>query len=381
MTDSKLTVGLCVGTPHYMAPEQMVEGPVDERVDIYTTGIVLYEMLTGKKPFDAPEIAAVFIQQRDTAPPSFRSMAPDAPLSEALEAIVRRALEKSPAARFSSALEMRDALLKVADGGGAGDNTLLEAMPYGAQAEPPPPDAVSESPVAGQAEKTVVRLRARLPAVMRAARDRLSRAKRPLFAAVLSRRGGTVTAVLAASAAALMLTVLVTTRWRGSSATAALASATGHAAKRSTDPSRPSSLAPSGKLAEVEGMLARGDHKQARARLRELRRQHPTDADYPAALSRLCFEQRRYDEGLAALRSANRIDPQRRADPVLIKQVIDSLQSDRFASTAEDYLREMRSVAKPHVKEAARSHPSRRVRERARDLLRDWGRRPLFRWR
>ena len=128
-------------------------------------------------------------------------------------------------------------------------------------------------------------------------------------------------------------------------------------------------------------MLARGDHKQARARLRELRRQHPTDADYPAALSRLCFEQRRYDEGLAALRSANRIDPQRRADPVLIKQVIDSLQSDRFASTAEDYLREMGSVAKPHVNEAARSHPSRRVRERARDLLRDWGRRPLFRWR
>ena len=128
-------------------------------------------------------------------------------------------------------------------------------------------------------------------------------------------------------------------------------------------------------------MLARGEHKQARARLRELRRQHPTDADYPAALSRLCFEQRRYDEGLAALRSATRIDPQRRADPVLIKQVIDSLQSDRFASTAEDYLREMGSVAKPHVKNAARSHPSRRVRERARDLLRDWGRRPLFRWR
>ena len=128
-------------------------------------------------------------------------------------------------------------------------------------------------------------------------------------------------------------------------------------------------------------MLARGEHKHARARLQELRKQHPSDADYPVALSRLCFERRRYDEGLAALRAAIRIDPQRRSDPVLIKEVIDSLQSDRFASTAEDYLRELGSVAKPHVKEAARSHPSRRVRERARDLLRDWGRKPLFRWR
>jgi serine/threonine-protein kinase len=360
---SKLTVGLCLGTPNYMAPEQMDEGPVDERVDIYTTGLVLFEMLTGKKPFDAPEIAAVFIQQKEMAPPSFRSMAPDASLSGALEAIVRRALEKSPAARFSSALEMRDALSGVADHAGRADNTLLEALPYGAQANSAPE-----------------RVRARLRAVMRAAHGRVSRAQRPLLA-VLSRRRGAVTAVVAASAAALLVTVLITARWRGSTSTAVLASATGPAAKRSTDPTRPTSLAPSGKLADVEGMLARGDHKQARTRLQELRKQHPSDADYPVALSRLCFEQHRYDEGLAALRAAIRIDPQRRSDPVLIKEVIDSLQSDRFASTAEDYLRELGSVAKPHVKEAARSHPSRRVRERARDLLRDWGRRPLFRWR
>jgi tetratricopeptide (TPR) repeat protein len=219
-----------------------------------------------------------------------------------------------------------------------------------------------------------------LRAVMRAAHGRVSRAQQPLLA-VLSRRRGAVATVIAASAAALLVIVLMTARWRGSTSTAVLASAAGTAATRSTDPTRPTSLAPSGKLAEVEGMLARGEHRQARARLQELRKQHPSDADYPVALSRLCFERRRYDEGLAALRAAIRIDPQRRSDPVLIKEVIDSLQSDRFASTAEDYLRELGSVAKPHVKEAARSHPSRRVRERARDLLRDWGRKPLFRWR
>jgi hypothetical protein len=84
---------------------------------------------------------------------------------------------------------------------------------------------------------------------------------------------------------------------------------------------------------------------------------------------------------VAAFRAAIRNDPERRNDTQTIDLVIGSLESDRFSRDAEDFLRELGAPARAQVKEAAKSHPNPRVRQRARDLLRDWARRPLFRWR
>jgi hypothetical protein len=135
------------------------------------------------------------------------------------------------------------------------------------------------------------------------------------------------------------------------------------------------------KLTEVDGLLARGAHGEAMERLRQLRKQHPADADYAAALARVSFEQRRPLEGMTAFRAAFRNDRAHRSDPVLIRHVIDTLRSDRYAGAAEESLREVGSQAKPHLREAARAHPSPVVRTRARTLLREWSHRPLFRWR
>jgi serine/threonine-protein kinase len=367
---SKATLGVCLGTPSYMAPEQLDETPVDERVDLYTTGVVLYEMLTGKKPFDGRDIAQIFLQQLESRPPPFHQTLPDVALPAELERVVMRALAKSPADRFSSALEMREALGRVGQGleaapAGAPDRTICEAMPMGAQMavvaapEPAPVDSTAKE---GPAE----RLRNRIRALARVARERAGRIPWPELVSWCRRRRR-LTAALAAGAVALASVSVV--HFRRSSLRPA--------------PTAAVLLAPTpasaSKLVAVNDLLARGDRKQAHARLRELRKEHPTDADYPAAQARLFFEQHRYEEGLGAFRAAIRRDPQRRADPVLIRHVIDSLQNDRFASAAEDFLRELGNSAKSEVKAAARNHPSPRVRARARDLLRDGGRRPLFR--
>jgi serine/threonine protein kinase len=107
---SGLTTGFVVGTPSYMAPEQTLAQPVDERTDIYSCGVVLFEMLTGAKPFRAEESAHVLRMHRETPPPRLANVAPDARLSDALEAAVLQAMAKAPSHRFASAAAFATAL-------------------------------------------------------------------------------------------------------------------------------------------------------------------------------------------------------------------------------------------------------------------------------
>ncbi len=107
---SALTTGFVVGTPSYMAPEQTLALPVDERTDIYACGVVLFEMLTGKKPFHAEEAVQVLLMHRQTPPPRLVEKAQDAHFSGDLESAVLHAMAKDPAHRFSSAAAFATAL-------------------------------------------------------------------------------------------------------------------------------------------------------------------------------------------------------------------------------------------------------------------------------
>jgi serine/threonine protein kinase len=99
-----------VGTPEYMAPEQVAGDPVDRRTDIYALACVLYEMLTGVRAFEGPSTVVVMgMQIRDTPPPP-RLRAPSRPIPRAVEAVVVRAMAKRPEARYASATAMRAAL-------------------------------------------------------------------------------------------------------------------------------------------------------------------------------------------------------------------------------------------------------------------------------
>jgi eukaryotic-like serine/threonine-protein kinase len=110
------TAGTKVGTPHYMAPEQILGRPVDHRADVYAFGILVFELLTGRRPFDGGSLAEIEERQLREPPPAASQ---HAGVRAAVDAAIRRAMEKDPARRHGSIDELMQEL-RAAIAGGAG---------------------------------------------------------------------------------------------------------------------------------------------------------------------------------------------------------------------------------------------------------------------
>ena len=108
--------GMIIGTAQYFSPEQAQGRPATAQSDVYSAGVVLYEMLTGRLPFEGDNPFAVAMQQINGVPP--RPTRLNAAIPPAVEAVVLRALAKDPAARFASARDMKSAV----DGALGGSN-------------------------------------------------------------------------------------------------------------------------------------------------------------------------------------------------------------------------------------------------------------------
>jgi len=109
-----VTGSAIIGTPAYMAPEQAQGIEVDGRADIYALGIILFEILTGKQPYEADTPMAVAIKHITDPVPHIRQTNPKLP--EGMEAIIQKAMAKKREERFSTAVEMTNALLDIARG-------------------------------------------------------------------------------------------------------------------------------------------------------------------------------------------------------------------------------------------------------------------------
>jgi len=106
--DSLTRSGLVIGTPEYMSPEQLIGDPVDARTDVYALGCMLYQMLTGMKPFDADTREQMIRRRLHDPPPHVREHVPAVP--RRIDTLIAHMLARSPAERLSSAAEASAAL-------------------------------------------------------------------------------------------------------------------------------------------------------------------------------------------------------------------------------------------------------------------------------
>ncbi len=113
-SDTNLTkTGAVFGTPNYMAPEQALGRPIDHRVDVYSMGIIIYQMATGRLPFQAESFVAILTQHVTEPPPPPRAVAPTREIPAELEALILKAVAKEPAERYQDMGELVAALLEL----------------------------------------------------------------------------------------------------------------------------------------------------------------------------------------------------------------------------------------------------------------------------
>ncbi|RKH99514.1 serine/threonine-protein kinase [Corallococcus sp. AB038B] len=385
-----ITSGMMLGTPSYMAPEQIHGEPVGPPTDLYATGVLLYELLTGKKPFNATSNAELLRMQREVTPPRLRDAAPDAGFSAELEATLAKAMEKAPGARFQSATEFLAAL----EGAGAGPAVRSVAPVAGdASGEPrssaPTPSRPREEVLAtrngrAQPRATPVDLQAeaRAPEPLPVAPAESEATIRsgpttPPPARSRSRRvvGGAV--VLSLAAVGL-----------GGWALASRSASPAPVSSESPSPKPPASEeapaeAPTGATAwqpvveqlpgidEVHRLIKAQRRDAALAALKKLAAKYPTSAYVRYLEGNVDFDNLRWVDGVAAYRAALRNDAAYRNAPIVIQNAIGCLVSDRFHGTCQDFLRkDLGEAAVPSLEEAAREHPMASVRTRAAALLR-----------
>jgi eukaryotic-like serine/threonine-protein kinase len=366
-TVTGLTTGLAVGTPSYMAPEQIRAGEIDARTDLYSVGVLLFELLTGARPFVGEGSTEVMRKHQEAVPPTLGSLRSGAGFSPQLEAVVRKAMAKLPGDRFQSAAEFAAALDALPEVSAPFESPTVQVYA-------PAPSSALEVTVTSRPKETVPDSRALVP----------TRDKRPMLAV------GATGVLLVGLGAALL--------WPEANESQPATNAPSSAVKSAPAPkqqpvpgekpaasaqaaSAQATSAPEGtvppedlpNIEQLERWVEEGGERRRDQTLRalaSLRAQYPQSAYAPYLEGHVNFDNLRWVDGLASYGAAMRNNSAYRTDAKLIRNVIRCLVSDRFHTKCADFLvREVGAPAAPFLEQAARSDPYAAVQSRAARLL------------
>ncbi len=155
-SSSMTQAGTVLGTPAYMSPEQFMGQVVTERTDVYSSGVLLYQLLTGERPFEG-SVTAIMHKVLNTDPPAPSQLAVTSPV--ALDAVVRRAMSKRPEDRYSSASDFAEAIATAVAARPLSEpepEATLVSVP--ARRSPPPAAPLAPSPPARASKRSAVPL-------------------------------------------------------------------------------------------------------------------------------------------------------------------------------------------------------------------------------
>jgi eukaryotic-like serine/threonine-protein kinase len=335
-SSASISDGVTVGTPSYMAPEQCRGDTLDHGVDIYACGIVLFEMLTGRKPFVADEPIGIIKMHLQDAPPRLADVAPGD--YGALEGVVARALAKAPQDRYPSAVAMADALEAAIAGRKAADTTAQLAPVKEASIDVP---ITVGSSVHVKHEPSSA-LRRSLP---------VSKARWwALLVLVLAVGWGIAAFVYLRGQEAEPIIDSVPVR---DAAIVAVEAAV------STDPTielvqNAQLLATAGKVDAAIDLLV------------DARKVYPDRAVLPATAGKLYFSKLWWADGIASFRAAIKIDPKLREDPEILDAVVRGFTTTPGTDgRLGSLLVEIGAPAASRLAEIEKSHPNPGIRARA----------------
>ena len=144
--------GTVFGTPHYMSPEQALGQKLDHRADIYSMGVMLFEIFTGQVPFKAESFMGILSQHITKPPPAPSTMTPGRTIPKPIEDIILKAMAKEPDQRHGTMLELRNELEQVLKSiGGASADAVAATMALGSgMAQTPTPAPVAPAGASGE---------------------------------------------------------------------------------------------------------------------------------------------------------------------------------------------------------------------------------------